>query len=152
MDQPKADATPLAPGPDAEKPAAPGADAEKPAAPEADAEKPAGKKGGRKFKKAPRGGGEGAPSEPRAPRKAPGEARVSRKRGPPRPHRKLTPEVLQGRIEKLTKRIDKARGLLEEAERHIVGYHREAKYRADESGQAPAAEGPRNSDESTQMV
>ena len=118
MSQPNADAAPLAP------PAPPAPDAEQPAA-------PAGKKGGRGFKK-----GEKAPGEPRAPRKAPGEVRVSRKRGPPRPHRKLAAEVLQGRIEKLTKRIDKARGLLEEAERHIVGYHREVKYRAEEAGAA----------------
>jgi hypothetical protein len=52
-----------------------------------------------------------------------------RKRGPPRPHRKLPQEILEGRISKLRKRIDKARGQLEDAERHIEGYDKEAKYR-----------------------
>lgn len=55
-----------------------------------------------------------------------------RKRGPPRPHRKLTQEVLDGRIGKLRKRIDKARGQLEDAERHIEAYVKEAGYREDE--------------------
>lgn len=55
-----------------------------------------------------------------------------KKRGPPRPHRKLTQEVLDGRIGKLKKRIDKARGQLEDAERHIDAYVKEAAYREDE--------------------
>ena len=55
-----------------------------------------------------------------------------RKRGPPRPHRKLTQEVLDGRIGKLRKRIDKAKGQLEDAERHIEAYVKEAGYREDE--------------------
>lgn len=55
-----------------------------------------------------------------------------RKRGPPRPHRKLTQEVLEGRIGKLRKRIDKARGQLEDAERHIDAYVKEAGYREEE--------------------
>lgn len=54
---------------------------------------------------------------------------VKRKRGPPRPHRKLTQLVLDSRISKLNKRIEKARGHLEDAERHIDGYSKEAKYR-----------------------
>lgn len=55
-----------------------------------------------------------------------------RKRGPPRPHRKLPQEVLDGRIGKLRKRIERARGQLEDAERHIEGYDKEAKYREQE--------------------
>jgi hypothetical protein len=55
-----------------------------------------------------------------------------RKRGPPRPHRKLPQEVLEGRICKLRKRIERARGQLEDAERHIDAYDKEAKYREQE--------------------
>jgi hypothetical protein len=67
-----------------------------------------------------------------------GEPRVVKKRGPPRPHRRLGEEVLSGRIEKLQKRIDKARGVLEEAERHIDVYNKEKKYRAAEETAPPA--------------
>jgi hypothetical protein len=52
-----------------------------------------------------------------------------RKRGPPRPHKKLPQDVLEGRICKLRKRIERARGQLEDAERHIEGYDKEAKFR-----------------------
>ena len=62
-----------------------------------------------------------------------GEPRVVKKRGPPRPHRRLEADVLHGRIEKLQKRIDKAKGVLEEAERHIDVYNKEKKYRAAEA-------------------
>lgn len=55
-----------------------------------------------------------------------------RKRGPPRPHRKLPQDVLEGRIGKLRKRIERAKGQLEDAERHIEGYDKEAKYREQE--------------------
>ena len=55
-----------------------------------------------------------------------------RKRGPPRPHRKLPQDVLEGRIGKLRKRIERAKGQLEDAERHIEGYDKEAKYRETE--------------------
>lgn len=58
-----------------------------------------------------------------------------RKRGPPRPHRKLAQDVLEGRIAKLRKRIDRAKGQLEDAERHIDGYAKEAKYREADSKQ-----------------
>jgi hypothetical protein len=53
-------------------------------------------------------------------------------RGPPRPHRKLSPEVLTGRIAKLDKRIKKARTQMQEAERHIDAYLKESKYREDD--------------------
>lgn len=76
--------------------------------------------------------GEGEAKKKRVPRAA-GKGEVGRKRGPPRPHRKLTQPVLEGRIGKLQKRIERARGQLEDAERHIEGYSKEAKYRADES-------------------
>jgi len=56
-----------------------------------------------------------------------------KKRGPPRPHRKLSNELLTGRIEKLKKRINKAKGQLEDAERHIDGYNKEASYREKEA-------------------
>lgn len=57
----------------------------------------------------------------------------TRRRGPPRPHKKLADTVLLARSEKLQKRIDKARGQLDEAERHLSGYAQEVKYRAEES-------------------
>lgn len=65
-----------------------------------------------------------------------GAPRVVKKRGPPRPHRRLAQEVLMARIGKLQKRINKARGLLEEAERHIEAYSHEEKYRAAEAREA----------------
>ena len=65
----------------------------------------------------------------RAPRMPKAEGGIKRKRGPPRPHRKLTQEVLESRISKLNKRIEKAKGHLEDAERHIDGYSKERKYR-----------------------
>ena len=61
-------------------------------------------------------------------------------RGPPRPHRKLPPSILGGRIEKLDKRIKKARHQLEDAERHIEAYLKETKYRADDPNFVPPAE------------
>ena len=78
----------------------------------------------------------GARGGPRGPRssiqkRSKGSAPV-KKRGPPRPHRKLAQEVLEGRIGKLKKRIEKARGQLEDAERHIDGYVKEVSYREGE--------------------
>jgi hypothetical protein len=55
-----------------------------------------------------------------------------KKRGPPRPHRKLDQDVLSSRIEKLQKRIDKSKDILEEAERHIDAYNKETKYRVED--------------------
>ena len=55
-----------------------------------------------------------------------------KKRGPPRPHRKISNYVLEQRIQKLQKRIDKAKAQLEDATRHIEGYHRESSYRTNE--------------------
>lgn len=83
-------------------------------------------------------GVEKATKKPRVVNRVPGAPRKPktdeppRKRGPPRPHRKLPQDVLDGRIGKLRKRIERARGQLEDAERHIDGYEKEAKYREQE--------------------
>lgn len=61
--------------------------------------------------------------------KKPDGERVVRKRGPPRPHKRLAQEILDVRLGKLRNRIDKARGQLEDAERHIDSYEKESKYR-----------------------
>ena len=117
--------------PDAAKPAAEASEADPaPAdadAPDADADAPR-----NSFKKK-----RGAPrSAIRTHAWAVGEPK--KKRGPPRPHRRLAQEVLVARIGKLQKRINKARGLLEEAERHIEAYSHEEKYRAAEAKEADA--------------
>ena len=65
-------------------------------------------------------------------KKEPGSPK--RKRGPPRPHRKLPPDVLALRITKLQKRIDRAQGQLEDATRHIDGYSKESEFRRIEKG------------------
>jgi len=54
------------------------------------------------------------------------------KRGPARPHRRLTTEVLASRIEKLQTRHDKAKGQLDEAARHLGGYIKEKEMRDSE--------------------
>lgn len=55
--------------------------------------------------------------------------RVVKKRGPPRPHKRLAQEILDVRLGKLRNRIEKAKGQLEDAERHIDSYEKESKYR-----------------------
>lgn len=60
-----------------------------------------------------------------------GEAK--KKRGPPRPHKKISNDVLQQRVQKLQKRIDKARNQLEDASRHIDAYNKEKAYREGEA-------------------
>ena len=80
---------------------------------------------------------QGAGAEPAVeattkPKKAPRvkkDASEKKKRGPARPHRRLTDEVLDSRIEKLRKRFDKAKSQLEEAGRHLGGYDREKQMR-----------------------
>lgn len=89
-------------------------------------------------KKVGRGSSGGKAPRKALSKKAGGEPRVVKKRGPPRPHRRLAQEVLVARIGKLQKRINKARGLLEEAERHIEAYSHEEKYRAAEAKEAEA--------------
>ena len=68
--------------------------------------------------------------------------KATRRRGPPRPHRKLSDEVLASRRDKLKKRMDKARAQLEEAERHYQGYEKENKYRAAEADVKDTTEAP----------
>ena len=63
-------------------------------------------------------------SKPKEPKK---------KRGPPRPHRKLEGDVLELRMNKLKKRIEKAKVQLEDATRHIEVYQRESFYRSQPS-------------------
>lgn len=78
-----------------------------------------------------------ADAEPKAKQpKAQSKGDGHRKRGPPRPHRKLSDEILHGRIEKLQKRINRAKGQLEDAERHIEGYVKEEKYREKDAQQS----------------
>jgi hypothetical protein len=65
--------------------------------------------------------------------KAPVDSKkAARKRGPPRPHKKLDQGVLEMRISKLQRRIDRASGQLQDAHRHIDGYHREIAFRRTE--------------------
>jgi len=61
------------------------------------------------------------------PRKAP-----TAKRGPARPHRRLETEVIDARIAKLQKRLDRAKAQIEDASRHVEGYQREREFRAKE--------------------
>ena len=72
--------------------------------------------------------------KPKAPKpkpiKVPGEPKQPRvKRGPARPHRRLENDVINSRIEKLQKRLDRAKGQVEDASRHIEGYKREREFR-----------------------
>ena len=63
--------------------------------------------------------------------KIPGEPKP--KRGPARPHRRLDIGVINSRIDKLQKRLDRARGQVEDASLHIEGYQREREFREKES-------------------
>lgn len=55
------------------------------------------------------------------------------KRGPARPHRRLAAEVIETRITKLQKRLDRAKSQIEDAARHVEGYLRERDFRAKEA-------------------
>ncbi len=55
------------------------------------------------------------------------------KRGPARPHRRLAVEVIDSRITKLQKRLDRAKSQIEDASRHVEGYLRERDFRAKEA-------------------
>jgi hypothetical protein len=68
--------------------------------------------------KAPKAKSERDPSQPRA------------KRGPARPHRRLEMDVIDSRIAKLQRRLDRAKSQLEDAGRHVEGYLRERDFRA----------------------
>lgn len=65
--------------------------------------------------------------------------KIVRKRGPPRPHRKLAQDVLEKRINKLQRRIERVQTQLDDAQRHIVGYRNEEQYRKDHPEEAPQA-------------
>jgi hypothetical protein len=54
------------------------------------------------------------------------------KRGPARPHRRLALDVIESRIAKLQKRLDRAKAQTEDASRHVEGYLRERDFRAKE--------------------
>lgn len=54
------------------------------------------------------------------------------KRGPARPHRRLAMEVIDTRITKLQKRLDRTRSQYDDAARHVEGYIRERDIRAKE--------------------
>lgn len=55
------------------------------------------------------------------------------KRGPARPHRRLAADVIDSRITKLQKRLDRAKAQIEDAARHVEGYLRERDFRAKET-------------------
>ena len=55
------------------------------------------------------------------------------KRGPARPHRRLGMDVIDSRITKLQKRLDRAKSQIEDAGRHVEGYLRERDFRAKEA-------------------
>ena len=54
------------------------------------------------------------------------------KRGPALPHRRLESEVIDERIAKLQKRLDRAKAQIEDASLHVEGYQREREFRAKE--------------------
>ena len=66
------------------------------------------------------------------PQKKPDGSGKKRKRGPPRPHRQVPNDVLQQRLGKLYKRIEKAKTQLADATRHYEGYKNEKMYRESE--------------------
>jgi hypothetical protein len=55
------------------------------------------------------------------------------KRGPARPHRRLAADVIDSRISKLQKRLERAKAQIEDAGRHVEGYLRERDFRAKET-------------------
>ena len=63
-------------------------------------------------------------------KKDPGAPKL--KRGPARPHRRLALDVIESRITKLQKRLDRAKAQTEDASRHVEGYLREREFRAKE--------------------
>jgi hypothetical protein len=75
-------------------------------------------------------------SKPKHRKSADGQ-KIARKRGPPRPHRKLAQDVLDKRIHKLQRRIERVQTQLDDAQRHIVGYRNEEQYRKDHPEEAP---------------
>ena len=62
------------------------------------------------------------------------------KRGPARPHRRLATDVIESRIAKLQKRLERAKSQIEDAGRHVEGYLRERDFRAKETEQQARAD------------
>jgi hypothetical protein len=72
----------------------------------------------------------------RAPKEKKDPGAPKPKRGPARPHRRLALDVIESRITKLQKRLDRAKAQTEDASRHVEGYLRERDFRAKEGGTA----------------
>ena len=71
------------------------------------------------------------PPKKRKPKADKGEPKA--KRGPARPHRRLATEIIDERIAKLQKRLDRASSQIADAGRHIEGYQRERQFRREEA-------------------
>lgn len=59
------------------------------------------------------------------------------KRGPARPYRKLAQDILNVRIAKLEKRLDRAKNQAREAEGFLTKYTREQGFRAEDTPKTP---------------
>ena len=75
----------------------------------------------------------GKPKEGKPKEKNPDPTTPKPKRGPARPHRRLAADVIDLRISKLQKRLERARSQIEDASRHVEGYLRERDFRAKEA-------------------
>lgn len=113
-------------------PTAPAADA---AAQPAEAPTPA--VGGKRKREGEKG--EGKAAREKGEGKAAAGREKGKRRGPPRPHRRLEEGVLSTRMERLEARIEKAREQIEDAGRHLEIYALESKYRRQDAA-AEAAE------------
>lgn len=88
------------------------------------------------------------PDKPDKPEKADRAPKVAKgkpdqpkpKRGPARPHRRLATDVIESRIAKLQKRLERAKSQIEDAGRHVEGYLRERDFRAKEIEQQAKTE------------
>ena len=77
--------------------------------------------------------GQGKPAKAK-PERDPSKPRI--KRGPARPHRRLTDDIIDARITKLQKRLERASSQIEDAGRHVEGYLRERDFRKREADKA----------------
>ena len=80
------------------------------------------------------------PEKTKKPTKVEANGQPKPKRGPARPHRRLAWDVIELRITKLQKRLDRAKSQIEDAGRHVEGYLRERDFRAKEAEANPASE------------
>ena len=78
--------------------------------------------------------------KPRAKRAAGAVKKQAKKRGPARPYRKLSAELLDGRIAKLQKRVARATEQLQESRGFLTKYEREKEFRT--QPEDPDAPGP----------